>query len=923
MSSPSDSPSDSPDWIDDKAAHTIDPERVQVALASISAAWPAANPPLGKLIEGFPTGESAVLHLFAASPISAEKCVKDPDALLWLADPAVCMTTRGIGRMHAELAKLNADGQSGKPFDPSFRYLRRVKCREMLRLALREVAGVSSMEQTTLELSCLAELCVREVLDGWLKELIRRWGRPDSDFAVLGMGKFGGQELNYSSDIDVIFLYGKEGWLNPSFSYSDFFTRLAEKIVATFSATDPAGTLFRIDLRLRPEGGSGPLVRSLESMENYYAGHGETWERIALIKCRGVAGSAELAYEFTQRLQPFIFARTLSADILEEVSSIKMRIERDIVGAASLHRNVKLGYGGIREIEFVVQTIQLIHGARNAFLQKRNTLKALDGLKNLDLLPAGDIGTLAHAYRFLRTVEHRLQIESEAQTHTIPDNPEALKRLAASLGFPSAAAFQTELARHTTAVRVIFDRTLRTPNAAKSAAPARDLSFFARATDAEKMLSDLARDEGLGHVSPRTRRLSAKLEPILLDALRRIADPDVTLARFVRFVERYGIRGTLFEALVMHPRLLELLVRLFDSSRFITDIVLRRPGLIEEIAREGLLGQTFSVSDYLAGLARNEEQLPWADWVRAYRRSQILRIFLRDVLSFAGIQEVQAEYSALAESCIGFVQKQLGLGDRLTIIAMGKFGGRELSYGCDLDVMFVGTDPNAAATLVKSMTGITAEGLVFPVDARLRPEGNAGVLAIPLSAYEEYFNGRAQFWEAQALTKCRPISGPDEQCAAFSEFAQRTWRRFGAQPDAVAQIKAMHARVVRERASGNDLLDFKTGRGGLMEAEFCVQALQMQHGVWQQNTVAAMMALAAQNVISDAQASELRDAYLFLRQVEAVVRRVENSSLSTLPPEAPEQQHLAIRLGFASREDFLKRYTASREAIHAIATAVW
>ena len=911
------------DWIAAKTQNTIDPERVSVALRSIADAWPETFLPLPELVEHFPPGEAALLHLLAVSPISAEKCVKDPGALLWLADPAVCMTERGPGRMRSELSAMKggpADaGSAPKPFDPAFQALRRMKNRESLRLALRDVAGLASVEQITLELSHLAELCVREVTDGWLNELARRWGRPQTEFAVFAMGKFGGQELNYSSDIDVIFLYEAEGGLNSNFSYHDFFTRLCEKIVATFSAIDAAGPLFRIDLRLRPEGAPGPLVRSLESTENYYAGHGETWERIAMIKCRGVAGSAQLGYEFPQRLQPFIFPRTLSPDVLEEIGSIKARIERDIVGEADLHRNVKLGYGGIREIEFVVQTFQLIHGARNAFLQERNTLKALQGLERLNLLPKDDARILAEAYRFLRTVEHRLQIEREAQTHTISDKPEAIARLGASLGFASAEAFKTELTRHTRAVRAIFDRTLRAPNGDSNgeSKPA-DLSFFAQPADAAKMLQDLAHGESLGHVAPRTRKLSAKLEPVLLEALRPMADPDITLARFVTFVERYGIRSLLFEALVVHPRLLELLLRLFDSSRFMTDIVLRRPGLIEEIAREGLLGQRFGVPEYLAGLERNEERLPWADWVRAYRRAQILRIFLRDVLSFAAIEEVHAEYSALAEACIGYVQRRLELEDRFTVVAMGKFGGRELSYGCDLDVVFVGSDPTAAGKLVKAMTHITAEGLVFPVDARLRPEGNAGMLAVPVSTFEEYFQGRAQFWEAQALTKSRSITGPEETRTAFEEFAQRTWRRFGTQPDAVAQIKAMHARVVKERAGPDDLRDFKTGHGGLMEAEFFVQALQMRNGIWEQNTVAAMSALGAAGVISESEANELRAAYLFLRRVEAVVRRVENSSTSTLPEPESEQKHLAIRLGFESRDAFLEKYTQARQGIHRI-----
>src|SRR5438067_3990687 len=432
------------DWVEEKASQSTEPERIRLALTSLGAVWPAEFPPLRAVVEDFPAGEKNLLALFAASPISAEKMANDPGALLWLAQPEICNSERGPRRMQRDLDETkNANASLG--FDPQFRALRRVKNREMLRIALRDVARLSSLEQTTLELSHLAELCLNEVYCGWLAEYSRRWGAPKTDFAVLGMGKFGGQELNYSSDIDVIFLYGEDGFLNPNFTYQEFFTRLAEKIAETFSASHAAGPLFRIDLRLRPEGASGLLVRSLEAMENYYAGFGETWERMALIKARGVCGSDELAYEFSQRLQPFIYPRSLSPDLLEEISTIKARIERDIVGHAELQRNVKLGYGGIREIEFVAQTLQLIHGARHAFLHERSTLKSLRALEQLDLVQNEDMEILIAAYRFLRDVEHRLQIEREQQTHTLPEKREARARIAASLGFASLDLFEETL----------------------------------------------------------------------------------------------------------------------------------------------------------------------------------------------------------------------------------------------------------------------------------------------------------------------------------------------------------------------------------------------------------------------------------------------------------------------------------------------
>jgi glutamate-ammonia-ligase adenylyltransferase len=297
-----------------------------------------------------------------------------------------------------------------------------------------------------------------------------------------------------------------------------------------------------------------------------------------------------------------------------------------------------------------------------------------------------------------------------------------------------------------------------------------------------------------------------------------------------------------------------------------------------------------------------------------YRRAQILRIALRDLLGFAEMAEVQREYTALAEACLLHVQRMLGLDGTLTIVAMGKFGGQENSYGCDLDVVFIGEEPGRAAELVKAMTAQTAEGIVFPVDARLRPEGEAGLLAVPLASYRQYFSGRAQLWEAQALTKARPIGGPD--AAEFGGWVVQKWGEIGRRVDMLREIRAMHQRVVRERAGRDGLLAFKTGVGGVMELEFHVQALQMRHGVWEQNTLRALEALAAGGVVSERDAEERSEDWIFLRRCEAVIRRVDNSSVSFLPGDEEGQRQVAKRMGFCNRENFLGRYGEVREGIH-------
>src|SRR6516162_6403470 len=445
-----------PGWIREKAATSLNPTQVETTLVQLNEQWPANAMPLAKVVEQFPLGEAALLHLVAVSSICATRFTRNPETLLWLARPKVCLASRGHAEMLTELHDLAGDFAA----DNNFRRLRFWKGREMTRVAVRELAAVAPLEETTSELSQIAEICIRRVFQYWDRELRQRYGSPKAEFAILALGKLGGGELNHSSDIDLLFLYSEEGQLAPHISYHQFFNRLGNKILETFSTPHPAGLLFRVDLRLRPEGSAGPLARSLESMENYYAGFGETWERIALIKARGIVGSRELAYDFLRLHQPFIYPKSATPDLLEEVAKIKHRIERDVVGAEKLGRDVKLGRGGIRDIEFIVQTLQLIHGARHPFLQEPNMLKALYALRQLDLLPGEEVLALDNAYRFLRRVEHRVQIEAEQQTHTVPDESESLLRLGRSLRFSSASDFTAALQNRMGSVRPIFQRII-------------------------------------------------------------------------------------------------------------------------------------------------------------------------------------------------------------------------------------------------------------------------------------------------------------------------------------------------------------------------------------------------------------------------------------------------------------------------------
>ena len=899
---------ESPSWIKEKSAASLYPAQVETTLIQLNEAWPVAAGPLPDAIQSFPLGEAALLHLFAVSSICAARIVQNPELLLWLSQPEICRQSRDQIEMANELYRAaNSDVAVN-----NFQILRRWKNKEMTRIALRELANAAALEETTAELSQLAEICVREVLAHWNAKFRESFGSPAADFAILALGKLGGRELNHSSDVDLIFLYSEEGELSPRLSYHQWFNRLAEKILETFSTRDPEGALFRIDLRLRPEGSAGPLARSLESMENYYAGFGETWERIALIKARGIAGGRELAYEFLRQHQPFIYPRSPTPDLLDEVAKIKRRIEREALGTDELDRDVKLGRGGIREIEFVVQTLQFIHGGRHAFLQETSTMEALRALAELELIPHNEVVDLDRAYRFLRQVEHRLQIEAEQQTHTAPRDPVTLTRLARSLGFDSANEFSAALKKTMQNVRSIFDRVILSAPA-EGALP--DLKLFKDEKSAARSLADLLKPTSASHVAPRTKQVFAKLRPALLEQMAKTADPDAVLNQFVRFVEAYGLRGLLFELLATNPTLLELVIKTLDASRFAGDLLIRRPQLLEEITRDKNFNQPRSIAEHCARLESFGSSATNLDPIRAYRQRQLLRIMMRDALGVAEASVIFAELSELAESCLTFTNRLLG-GENLTIVALGKFGGGELSYGADLDLLFVGDDTRSAQNLVAAMMQPSAEGMIASLDARLRPDGEKGPLVAPLAAYESYYRQRAHLWEIHALTRARPISGPLQD--AYLDIVQRIWREVGKQSDLLAKIDNMLERIRRERGSGSDFLDFKTGSGGMIEAEFLVQALQMRSGIWEPNWQRALIALGENKMVSDLDASNATQSYELLRRTETALRRFENKNISTLPGAPEEQEKLAKRLGHKDVDLFAKQYRAARETIHAL-----
>ena len=996
-------------------AASADPQRVKQGLdllknTSAAAALKKASSEQARILAA----------LFSGSPVLTESLVRHPEWLGQALDAELLGRPRreqGFRRdLDARLKPLIEARDHAAALDR----LREFKQREMLRIAARDLARLGDVVEITTELSVVADICLEAACEICRRQLSERYGTPwhcDADgrwqptgFAVFGMGKLGGQELNYSSDVDLLFVYADEGHVfrerptranqsGKGLPNHDYFRRLIEALVAEVTRVTAEGMLYRIDLRLRPEGDAGPLARSLGAYENYYAQWGQSWERMMLIKARRVAGDESLASEFLETVQPFRYPRSLGLHVLSEVAATKQRIENEVVKSGEIDRNVKLGRGGIREIEFVAQTLQLLHAGRIPFLQNAQTLATLEKLVQYNLLPADDAERLGDAYRFLRDVEHRLQMENNLQTHTIPTNRKARERLAALMNFESLGAFEEELGEHTTRVRAIFDGLLNQEGPVSAPANPLPRDFDGEAgvwrkileehsfKDVDKslrLLETFAQGPDYVHTSNRTTDLALQLVAQMLALCRRkqadgrwtlpkqaLSDPDRVLARLDTYITAYGARATLYETWVGNPTLFVLLLLLFDRSEFLAETAIRTPDLVDDLALSGRLRRRKTAEEILADLELGRKDRDQRLWLRRYHQTEFLRIGLRDILGLADFEQNLAELSALADACLQYALEAVMARHRMkkppfAIIGLGKLGGSELNYGSDLDIIFVAHSATKnlpslqsfAAEVMNLLSSQTEQGVAFATDARLRPDGEKGLLVNTLDSYEGYYRRRALLWEIQSLTRARPIAGDAKTSRQFQElkatltnfstenvdagFRQpgvaatatarstkarkrsdaTSGRRSGLaayRPDWKKEVARMRARIEKERTpAGKDGLAIKTGVGGLVDAEFIAQTFCLEQGWQEPNTFRALDLAREMKVLSPADAESLSRNYRGLLRLECILRRWSFAGEAVLPDEEAPLYRVAVRCGYPDSNSFMKAVGEWRSAIRAV-----
>jgi glutamate-ammonia-ligase adenylyltransferase len=847
------------------------------------------------------------LTVCGSSPFLVSLIFKTPDSFRRLFLENGIELSRTADDMLAELRRTVGEQTD---FPSLLRLLRCFKRDEILRIATRDLNGLAPLEEVTGELSSLAAASLQVAHDVCHQCLVREYGVPmihsgngprRAEMTVIGMGKFGGNELNFSSDIDIIYFYesdtGETGGIDDGtggtrgvISLHSFYNKLGEMISKALSQVTEDGFVFRVDVGLRPEGKSGDMAVSQRSAEIYYESWGQSWERTAMLKARPVAGSLELGERLLLMLQPFVYRKYLDYNLIEDMKNMKQKIDASLTRSMEGETNLKLGRGGIREIEFFIQALQLVYAGKNPALRERNSLKALDTLLEARLIADEDHRKLTEAYRFLRTVEHRIQVVQERQTHNLPAKPEEILALARRSGFMRTNGldrFKETLENHRRNVSAIYGNLFHSRDEKLEQAANPEVLFFLDHKADADLVKDMLAERHFENVdrayenllslrngpakcnlTERSRRILEKISPLLLHEIFESPDPDMALTNLERFLAMIGSRSSYYALLAENRETLKLLVSLFGMSEFLSKILIGHPELLDSLVARGDSSPLKSKEDLATDLARLLEQTGYfeeqLDVLRRFRNEEFLRIGLNDIHGRLGQSETTSQLSLLGETCLDaafrlgvqelkrFGRPTFTDGARvkeasLAVVAMGKLGGGDLNYHSDLDIIFVydhqGTTDGEkqisnheyfaklAQKVISVLTMQTREGYVYKIDTRLRPSGNAGPLVTSLDSFLDYHRKEAQIWERQALTKARVVLGDQLLASQLEDVIRQTVYGASIDEDGRREIHRLRMRMENELAKETaDSYNIKTGRGGMVDVEFAVQYLQLKHG---------------------------------------------------------------------------------------------
>lgn len=828
-------------------------------------------------------------HVLAVSPFITNYLTRHPDTLPKLIDNQA--NEFDPTQLNQHISDKLLPITESVEFD---RQLRRLRNEQMILIALRDLQGLASLEKTLAHLSTLADTLVEACLRWQYEKLAERHGYPLTDdgqhmpLVVLGMGKLGAEELNFSSDIDLILAYEKDGMTNgqSSIEHHEFFLRLTRRFHQSLHKTTEDGFVFRVDLRLRPYGNSGPLAMSFDAMEEYYQTQGREWERYAMIKARAIGMNIGAGEQLLAILQPFVYRRYLDFGVIQSLRDLKAMIDQETI-KKDRQDNLKLGAGGIREVEFIAQVFQLMRGGQDLALRSRSTPAILNHLAKRSLLSQQESDQLITAWRFLRYAENHIQSIHDRQEHNLPKSAIDQQRLALSMGYDRWSSFIKQLSVHRQIVQACFDNIFAETRETGKKNPTRlfwleiteeslDESYLAGlgyqySLEAAQKIQGIKTKSVYRRLSGRSQALLDELIPAIIDLAADFDSPDESLTRLLSVMTSIARRESYLALLTETPTARQQLAKLCSASSWITQVITRYPVLLDELIDPRRLYEPPGRNDINVELTRlltdmdPEDVEAQMERLRIFKQAQQLRIAAADTMQTMPLMRVSDHLTWIAESLVNVAlelawehliqhhgnpvyeldgeKKQAQFG----IIGLGKLGGIELGYGSDLDLIFVhdskgkhqytnGKKPiensmfftRLAQRLLHLLSTLTPSGTLYEIDMRLRPNGKSGLLISSLQALSDYQHKEAWTWEHQALVKARPIAGGETVCNGFQKIRNEilSLERDPAilRNEVINMRQRMHDELDQ---SDNNKFDLKQGTGGIVDIEFMVQYMAL------------------------------------------------------------------------------------------------
>ncbi|MGL6070502.1 bifunctional [glutamate--ammonia ligase]-adenylyl-L-tyrosine phosphorylase/[glutamate--ammonia-ligase] adenylyltransferase [Craterilacuibacter sp.] len=841
-----------------------------------------------------------------------------------------------------ELAQIQAFADWDNLGDPEtlMPVLRHLRQAVMARLITRDLAGLASLEEVVSTISQLAEFAVQRGLIA-ARQALSPFGDPIGEesgavqeLIVIAMGKLGGHELNVSSDIDLIFIYPEDGDTNGARSLSnhEYFTRLGKQLIRIISEPGSDGLVFRVDMRLRPYGDSGPLVMSFAALENYLLTQGREWERYAWIKARALSGDASALSEL---VRPFVYRKYLDYGAYGAMRELHAQIRRE-VARRDMAQNIKLGPGGIREVEFIAQVFQLIRGGREKSLQLRGTRATLAQLKALHLMEDSAIAELQQAYAFLRKLEHHLQYTDDQQTQTLPTSPEACAVLAHSMGFSDWYAFMNALNLERRHVTRHFEQVFFLPTEETQAHPLAplwrdilDAASHSREqlaalgyTDPDtvvRQLAAIAASQRYLQMPERSQRQFDALIAPLIEVASHQAGPDATLIRILALLEAISRRASYLALLSEYPQTLQRLAALCSASAWVSAYLTRHPILLDELLDARVL---YATPDWQLLAEQLEAQLAGCegdaeskmDALRHFQHAHVFRLVAQDIAGMWTLEALSDELSRLADLVLSASLRHAWLDiakrhteiPRFAIIGYGKLGGKELGYVSDLDIIFLYEDehpdaPELYARLARKMstwlTSTTSAGVLYDIDLRLRPNGQSGLLVSTVQAFAAYQHTHAWAWEHQALTRARFVAGDTAIGTAFDAVRREVLMQQRDVAGLKQEVIDMRTRMLETHPARDQ--DIKHARGGIIDAEFIIQTLILAYAhqtpalTANTGTIALLADAADAGLIDPELAHPVQDAYRHYRRLQHAARLNDKGEVEV--SEALHADYRAVR----------------------------